>query len=65
MRMPPLRSLGTISGTLHDCGSKALFAVVNAVTAKTIIFSSAVSVDEERPLTLHPFGHARHYGFLS
>ena len=37
----------------------------DAATAKTIIFSSAVSVDEERPLTLHPFGHARHYGFLS
>ena len=65
VKMPPLRSLGTISGTLHDCGPEALFAVVNAATAKTIIFSSAISVDEERPLTFHPFGHARHYGFLS
>ena len=63
--MSPLRSLGTISGTPHDCGSEALFAVMNAATAKTIVFSSAVSVDEERPLALHPFGHARHFDFLS
>ena len=63
--MPPLRSLGTISGTFHDCSTEALLAVVNAATAKTIVFSSAVSVDEERPLALHLFGHARHYVFLS
>jgi hypothetical protein len=50
---------------VHNNGTEALLAVVNAATAKTIVFSSAVSVDEERPLALHPFGHARHFGFLS
>lgn len=43
---------GKIPGTLDDLGPETLLAAVYAPAAKTVVFSSAVVMDEERPIVL-------------
>ena len=57
--------LGEVTGTFDYHCSKALLAGIYAPAAQSIVFSPAITMNEEGPLVLPLFAHSRHYNFLS